>query len=90
MAQEEMSDEEWREGLMERFAASSHVKGESNPVFLYERDYYQDILTRAIHGERITEKDMNFKFEFERKMTPEQKRYFKTFTERNLEGSWED
>ena len=90
MACEEMSDEEWREGLMARFAASSQIKGESSNVFLYERDYYQDILTRAIRGERISQKDMEFKFEFERKMTPEQKRYFKTFTERNLEGSWED
>lgn len=81
---EEMSDEEFMHGLASRISSENILRSHTKDVFMTDRDRYQSILERYLNGERLTHEELDFKFFYEGKMTPQEEAYFAAFTKNNF------
>ena len=83
-SESEMSDEEFMQGLVSRISSESILRSHTKDVFMTDRDRYQSILERYLSGERLNREDLDFKFFYEGKMTPQEEAYFEAFTKNNF------
>lgn len=83
---DEMSDEEFMHGLASRISSENILRSHSKDVFMTDRDRYQSILVRCLNGERLNREELDFKFFYEGKMTPQEEAYFAAFEKNNFGG----
>lgn len=82
-ADDGMSDEEWSTRVASIISSEPMARAQTSAVFMTERDRYEDVLSRFIHGDHLTKDDVDFKYRFEQTMTPQDKNYFDTYMRLN-------
>lgn len=76
---EELSQEDFLADLAQRIGKENVLRNHGKPVFLTDRDRYQYLLNQFYSGEKLSREDMDFKFNYEAKMTKVEENYFDSY-----------
>ncbi|MBR1639034.1 MAG: Mu transposase C-terminal domain-containing protein [Treponema sp.] len=77
--QESISREDFLETLAARIGNENVLRAHGKPVFYIDRERYEYILNQFYSGEHLSREDMDFKFEYESKMPPNEENYFASY-----------
>ena len=77
--EESISQDEFLEALSQRIGKESVLRAHGKPVFYTERERYEYILNQFYSGEHLSPDELDFKFNYESKMTPSEENYFDSY-----------
>ena len=77
--EESLSQEDFLETLAARIGNENVLRAHGKPVFYTDRERYEYILNQFYSGEHLSHEEMDFKFEYESKMTTSEENYFSSY-----------
>lgn len=75
----ELSQEDFLATIASRIASENVLRAHGKPVFYTDRDRYEYLLNQFYSGEKLSREDMDFKFDYESKMPPNEESYFASY-----------
>lgn len=76
---EPLSQEDFLESIAARIGSENVLRAHGKPVFYTDRERYEYILNMFYSGERLSREDMDFKFDYESRMPPNEESYFASY-----------
>ncbi len=77
--EESLSQEDFLETLAARIGNENVLRAHGKPVFYTDRERYEYILNQFYSGEHLSHEDLDFKFDYESKMTSSEENYFSSY-----------
>ena len=83
----DISYEDFVNGVASRLSSENILRSHTKEVFMTEKARYQSLLERYLNGERLNREELDFKFDYEGRMTPQDEAYFANFQRINFDRS---
>lgn len=77
--EETLSQEDFLETLAARIGSENVLRAHGKPVFYTDRERYEYILNQLYSGEHLSHEELDFKFDYESKMTSSEENYFSSY-----------
>ena len=77
--EESLSQEDFLESVASRIGSENLLRAHGKPVFYTDRERYEYILNQFHSGEHLSHEDLDFKFDYESKMTSSEENYFASY-----------